>query len=135
MDKFDAMLQDVVNQEYDQILLGAKSVLGDAIDILKRRLDDEQINSVLIYFIASAIAIDGTFTAQEKKFINDLFGNVDFMELLKTVDLTVTGAMDEVVDSLNDEEKSTLCLLAIYILAVDENINKDEYKYLNKLLG
>ena len=91
--------------------------------------------SALLYFIACAVAIDGTFSAMEQKFIADLFGNVDFMELLKTVDASVTRAMDNLVDNLSTEEKSVFCLLAICILSVDEKINKDEYIYLNRLIG
>lgn len=135
MDNFDKMLQRFVNMDYEEIFGNAKDVMMESLAILNRKLPEEQSMSALLYFIACAVAIDGTFSAMEQKFIADLFGNVDFMELLKTVDASVTRAMDNLVDNLSTEEKSVFCLLAICILSVDEKINKDEYIYLNRLIG
>ncbi|MBQ6118327.1 MAG: hypothetical protein IJK98_03760 [Clostridia bacterium] len=135
MDNFDKMLQRFVNMDYEEIFDNAKRVMVESLEILNRKLPEEQSMSALLYFIACAVAIDGTFSAMEQKFIADLFGNVDFMELLKTVDASVTRAMDNLVDNLSTEEKSVFCLLAICILSVDEKINKDEYIYLNRLIG
>ncbi len=135
MDNFDKMLQRFVNMDYEEIFGNAKGVMMESLAILNRKLPEEQSMSALLYFIACAVAIDGTFSAMEQKFIADLFGNVDFMELLKTVDASVTRAMDNLVDNLSTEEKSVFCLLAICILSVDEKINKDEYIYLNRLIG
>ena len=134
-DNFDKLLQDIVNLDYDQLLAGAKKGLGEAYRIFGRIGNQDQATSVVVAFLAAAIAVDGTFTAKEQQLISDLFGDVDFMSILKTVDAEMINDLDELIDSLSTEDKSSLCLFTAYILAVDESINKNEYRYLVKLIG
>ena len=42
--------------------------------------------------------------------------------------------MDAIVDAMNATDKSKFCLLATYVLAVDDTINRDELNYLIKLM-
>ena len=133
-DKLDTLLQSIVNLDYSQLLAGAKEGLSNAYKIFGRVGNQEQATSVVVAFLAAAIAVDGTFTALEQKLINDIFGDVDFMRILKTVDADMINDLDELIDTLSTDDKSKLCLFAAYILAVDEHINKDEYRYLLKLI-
>lgn len=133
-DKFDAMLQEIVNYDYPQLLAGAKATLADAFQIFSRFGNKDQATAGVIGFLASAIAIDNSFSAKEQQLIKDLFGDVDFMSILRTINADTINTLDKIVDSLPAEDKSTLCLLAIYVLAVDEHINKEEYRYLMTLI-
>jgi hypothetical protein len=134
-DKFDDLLQEFVNLDYSELLAGAKTGLSEAIRIFSRFGSKEGTTAAVVSFLASAIAVDGSFSALEQKLIRDLFGDVDFMGILKTVDSKMIETVDSLVDSLPDDDKYNLCTFAIYILAVDEHITKEEYRYLNKLLA
>ena len=131
----DELLQKFVNMDYDELLTAAKEGLMLSHNIFARYSDEEHATVGVVTFLAAAIAVDGTFSAIEKKLIRDLFGEVDFMGILRTIDDEDYDSLDKIVDRLSDEEKNTLCLFAAYILAVDEHINADEYKYLVKLIS
>ena len=135
MGRFDELLQEIVNLDYSGLLEGAKQGLADSFVVFKRLgcSDDAAVNAV-VSFLAAAIAVDGTFSAREQKLIDDLFDDVDFMDVLKTMDEDMLNDVDELVDALPPEDKGVLCLLAIYIISVDKHINPDEYTYLMKLI-
>ena len=133
-DRFDELLQSMVDMDYEQLLNGAKRSLTDSYKIFADYSDEDHAVVGVVTFLAAAVAVDGTFSANEKRLIKDLFGDVDFMATLRTIGDDDFKAMNSLVDALPPEKKAVLCTFATYVLAVDNHINKDEYRYLIDLL-
>ena len=128
------MLQEIVNMSYESKLGSAKLALGDCYGSLtKLGIDGNKATMILVTFLAAAVAVDGKFTANERKFLKDLF-NDDLEKLVNAMDSNAFDAMDNIVDALDATNKSKFCLLATYVLAVDDTINRDELNYLIKLM-
>lgn len=131
---FNEMLQEIVNLPYDRKLAGAKYALADCYSALTRiGIDENKATMMTVTFLAAAVAVDGQFTSLEKKFLKDLF-SVDLENLINSMDSQVYDAMDSIVDAMSATDKSKFCLLATYVLAVDDTINRDELNYLIKLM-
>ena len=128
------MLQEIVNLPYAKKLEGAKAMLGGSYGILtKKGFDSKQATVLILTFLAAAVAADGKFSAQERNMLKDLFDD-DLEGIVKIIDKDKFELMDQLVDSLSADDKSTFILLAIYVMAVDDTINKDELTYLVKLM-
>lgn len=128
------MLQEIVNSPYEQKVLGAQSTLVDCFDIMTGRgIDLEQAKAFIITFLAAAVAADGEFSAPERNMLRDMFDD-DLEGIVGMIDREKFDMMDRFVDSLNASDKSSFILLAIYVTAVDDAINKDELTYLVKLM-
>ena len=128
------MLQEIVNMPYDRKLAGAKYALAECYGTLtKIGIDENKATMITVTFLAAAVAVDGKFTSLEKKFLKDLF-SVDLENLVNSMDSKAYDAMDAIVDAMNATDKSKFCLLATYVLAVDDTINRDELNYLIKLM-
>ncbi|MBQ6234848.1 MAG: hypothetical protein IJK54_02950 [Clostridia bacterium] len=128
------MLQEIVNSPYEQKILGAQSTLADCFDIMTGRgIDLEQAKAFIITFLAAAAAADGEFSAPERNMLRDMFDD-DLEGIVGMIDREKFDMMDRFVDSLNASDKSSFILLAIYVTAVDDAINKDELTYLVKLM-
>ena len=128
------MLQEIVNLPYAKKLEGAKAMLGGCYGILtKKGFDSKQATVLLLTFLAAAVASDGKFSAQERNMLKDMFDD-DLEGIVNMIDKSKFELMDQLVDSLGADDKSTFILLAIYVAAVDDTINKDELTYLVKLM-
>ncbi len=128
------MIQEIVNKSYEEKVMGAKLALGECFGILNRiGLEKEKSTMMLITFLTAAVAVNGEFSAPERRMLKDIFDD-DFEGLVKAMDKEAFDMMNQMVDTLDGRDKASFCLLAIFILAVDDEIDVDEYKYLIKLL-
>ena len=128
------MLQEIVNRPYEQKVLGAKATLAECFDIMNRKGVDQKQSAVLVItFLAAAVAADGKFSSPERKMLKEMFGD-DLEAIVKSIDKKTLDLVDQFVDTFNAAEKSNFILLAIYVMAVDDTINKDELTYLIKLM-
>ena len=128
------MIQEIVNKSYEEKVMGAKLELGECFGILNRiGLEKEKSTMMLITFLTAAVAVNGEFSAPERRMLKDIFDD-DFEGLVKAMDKEAFDMMNQMVDTLDGRDKASFCLLASFILAVDDEIDVDEYKYLIKLL-
>lgn len=137
MSKFSETLQSIVNQDYSTILALSQKLLVDCVEGIGEMIGEEKAVSVVVDFITAAVAVDGTYSAQEQRLMHDLFGeHKDIIEkrLPLFTDAEVRAALDQLVDAFPTNLKSEMCLLATHVLAVDETINADEHKYLIMLM-
>ena len=131
----DSLLQDIVNRSYQQKVIDAKAALSECFGILMRKgVDKQKATVVVVTFLAAAVAADGKFSQPERSLLVDIFGD-DLESLVKSINKKSFDLMDQFVDTLNPIEKNMFCLLAAYVAAVDDTINRDELKYLKKLLA
>jgi hypothetical protein len=131
---FSDMLQEIVNKSYEDKVEAAKAVLGECYGILTGKgYDGKNATLILVTFLAASVASDGRFTGPERSMLNDIFHD-DLEGIIKKIDGKAYDMMEQIVDSFESRDKSTFCLLAIYVLAVDDTINKDELSYLAKLM-
>ncbi len=133
---FNDILQDIVNYSYEKKVAGAKLEFIACMSALAEQDDDVEFTiAYIIAFLSTAIASDGKFTSKERALIEELIGEKgDFAQLLTKVDQDLYDAVDARFDAMSAEDQAHFTMLAIFILAVDDVINPDEYEYLKNLM-
>ncbi len=136
MEQLTAMLQEFVNKDYDEILHIAEEMLVRAVDVTKKYTNEDSAIMFVITFLSAALTSDGAFTKKEQQFIADLLGSEDQLNaILPKIDDDAYQKLNEIVDIMPVVDKSTLCMLAVCAVAVDETIEKSELGYLLNLLA
>ena len=131
---FKDTLQNIVNKSFEEKVRGAQTALNECFAILTRHdFNKDEAAIVVLTFLSTAIASDGKFSVPEQEMIDAIFDK-DISAFLKNIDSESYQLMDKLVDSLNSDEKTTFCLLAIFVAAVDDTINHDELTYIIKLM-
>ncbi|MBQ7646625.1 MAG: hypothetical protein IJS94_05085 [Clostridia bacterium] len=136
MNKLDQILQEIVNLSYDEIRMRAVELANnckDGFDALKI----ENISGIAFVekFLAATVAVNGEYSQREQMLISELFKKPDRIETIADqITKRDIKNFDKLVDSLPEDLKSDCCLLASYVLAVDEHIDTSEYEYLVTLL-
>ena len=141
MATFKEIMQDYVNRSYDELLRTCKSNISDLTSIFSRYLDGDQDKTVMAVLIVfgACIGADGTVSAKEARFFNDLLNSnkstSEIVEMVKTFgDREAVELLDEMADSMTVSEKATLLSACTCFLAVDETINAKEIAFLAKLI-
>ena len=139
MSTLSELLQNYVNKPYDELLALASDSLVKLSDFFSS-IDEEASGNVLLHIIATTLAADGKFTKLEYQFICDLLNldvsYEDMKELLAEFNngesLLLT---DKVFDNIQSTEvKAEMLNLMLCIMAVDENISREEVRFVLLLL-
>ena len=134
--KLRELLQTIVNEPEEQKLNAAANLLVDCVDICKTKMEEKAAYETVLDFLAASLAANGSFSSREDAFIRKLFGeDVDLFGIVKDVDENTYEKADSFIDGLGAEEKSKFVLLAVYVLAADDNIDATEIEYLEALMG
>ncbi len=131
------LLQDFVNEPYENLLGMARSAFAELKPVFDQATPDGNGSSLLIGLFATSLAVDGKLTELEYKFVNDLFGNFSYEDVKSLVEMhykaEIIDLMNGLVDSCGVELKSKLLTLCCCFLAVDETISRDEIAFIVKL--
>ena len=131
------ILQDFVNEEYDNLLGMAKQAIADILPVFNDLAKDGDGATGLIALFATSLAVDGKLSELEYKFVCDLLGDKSFDEVKALVAAHYNAETFDLVDKLVDEfpvdMKSKLLTFCCCFLAVDEKISREEVAFVTKL--
>ena len=133
--EFSELLREVAGKSFEEKAAAARIVRGQCLEILEKiGVKGESADAVTLAFLAAAISADRRFSVAEQKMTNAVFGG-DVTGRILHIDPDTVTLMDSLVDAMPEEDKHTFCLLAIYVVAVDDAVNSAELTYLNRLLA
>ncbi len=140
MATLNEILQDMVNESYEELVDIAQYAMEELMPYLEDLADDEQSAwNIFLAFIASSLAADGKLSDPEYRFICDVLC-VDYTydevkELAqKGVKDRVVENVDYIIDHLPVEMKSKALVLCCAFMAVDETICREELGLIRKLV-
>ena len=139
MNRLDQLLTVYVNVPYDELVSSAKGCLQRLAPYFER-IKADFLDEYLLVFMATAMAVDGTFTPLEYRFFCDLTGcNRSYDEVLAVIatyhNAQSVALVDAVFSSIpsNDVRKDLLDLF-LCVCACDEEIAANETKMFLTLL-
>ena len=136
MNTWNEIMQKLVNEDYNTLLGMARETFNSLLPTFKK-IDTENDGAALAFFIiSSAIAADGQLTVLENKFIGDLLGvsTEVLIKMIQSHESKIDDLVEKLVDSLPQNERSSLILLIATIAASDETISRDENAFLKRLM-
>ena len=136
--KFDELLQDYVNQDYDTLLRLAKSKIDELYPLFKRYSPDGAVE-LMAGLIATCVAADGTFSELEYEFLGEVMGVYNYQQLKDYIQNFYNDQAQEttknLVDTLQGKDKTNMLTICLCICAIDESIKRDETALLAKLFS
>ena len=136
MNNLDKILQEMVNFSYEEIRKEAMKLARECVDGFDA-LGIEGVRGIdfVEKFLANTVAVNGYFSSNERRLINDLFKKPERIDkiAINTTSKDIKD-FDQLVSALPIDLKTNYCLLAAYVLSADEHIDTEEYKYLLSLL-
>lgn len=131
------LLQDFVNEPYENLVSMAKSSINDLLPIFNEMASDGKGSKFLVALMATSLAVDGKLTELEYKFVCDILGEFTYEDVKE---LAASHYSDEMMDAINGfadscptELKSKLLVFCCCFLAVDEKISREEVAFVQKL--
>lgn len=134
MDKIGEIFQSYVNLDQKSLIEIAAESIPKFLPVLKQVDAEHGGNVCLAMMISCAFGADGKLTEKESAFLRAVKLDVD---LIKTI-LNTDGAytiIDNLVDSMNTEEKAAALSFMICLCAIDESISPEENAFLRRLLA
>ncbi len=131
------LLQDFVNEPYENLVGMAKNAIADLTPIFNELAEDGNGAKFVIPFFATSLAVDGRLSELEYKFVCDIFGGMSYADVKSLVEAHYSDKMVELIDDLADncpaELKSRLVVLCCCFLAVDETISREEVAFIQRI--
>lgn len=149
MQSFNELLQDLVNRDYDELVVFAQQSLSLVLPHIKAVAEAGETDGAvaqdyavrfMMQFIGATIAADGRFTELEYKLFCDVLNVRDhsYEEIKELISAYASEEDRDLADMLCDtadaEVKGAFVLLAATFCAVDEKISADEVAFIKKLL-
>nr|MBR6777822.1 hypothetical protein [Clostridia bacterium] len=136
---FNELLQEFVNKSYDELLNIASGALNVMVPAFNSIADDGNGAKFVIPFMCTTLAVDGSFTELEYKFLNDLLGGgVDYAGAKAQVQAHYSADMieivDQIIDACGEDLKTAILVFCLCFTAVDETITRDEAAFIAKLI-
>lgn len=136
---FNELMQSYVNLPYEELVSKAQNDLALLAPVFDEASEDGNGSSNLFPIILTCLAVDGKYTVLEYKFLEDVFGReLSYDETKKMVngfyDESAQDALDKLIDSCSTELKSVLLDLCTCVMAVDETLDVNELKFIQKLI-
>ena len=136
---FNEILQDIVNQCYEQLLQNASDAINDVMPFFDKAADDGDGSKFIVPIICTVMAADGKFSQLEFKFIKELLNsNMSYDEFKNVIQQYYSeswrNTVDQLIDACDTKTKASLLCLCTYFAAVDETISKEETAFLRKLM-
>ena len=141
MADFNELLQQYVNQSYDDLLGLAKYSLSKVSEEITTIFDGtEEASKVLMVVTAACYGADSRLTTLEYTFLKDLLESDSDYNSMKSMIEALGGSdamelTDQLVDSLSADGKAALVSFCICLLAVDETISRDEVAFIAQLMA
>ncbi len=136
---FNELMQSYVNLSYEELVSKAQNDLALLAPVFDEASEDGNGSANLFPIILTCLAVDGKYTVLEYKFLEDVFGReLSYDETKKMVngfyDEDAQDALDKLVDSCSTELKAVLLDLCTCVMAVDETLDVNELKFIQKLI-
>ena len=136
MEKFKVLMKKYVNMDYDELVVLAKTSLGECRDLLTK-VDSKYNGAIAVVTMVNAsLMADGKLSAKEIRFLRDVMGMEE--DDVKTLVSRFTGKEYEVIDMMADlasvEEKMAIINFIATITACDEKISAGESAFLLKII-
>lgn len=136
MKKFKVLMKKYVNMDYDELVVLAKTSLGECRDLLTK-VDPKYNGAIAVVTMVNAsLMADGKLSAKEIRFLRDVMGMEE--DDVKTLVSRFTGKEYEVIDMMADlasvEEKMAIINFIATIAACDEKISAGESAFLLKII-
>ena len=135
------LMQDVVNLEFDEKVTLGKKALNDSISIFKRHdVSDDNIAGLIFALIKLFVSSDRKCSETECKLVNAItdlgISYDDFYEMTNNgSDPKFVNDFDDLLDTLDDEEKYPICIFGLCILTADDKITPVEQQLFLKILN
>lgn len=136
MSKFDELLQNYVNSDYEVLVNIAREALGKVLPTCQAVDPDNKGMLMLSSIILSAVGADGVLTAKEREFLRDVLGLDDeqISKYIKMYDSNMVDLVNNFADKLSDDVKTQTLTLIICVAACDEKISREETAFIRKIL-
>ena len=140
MATLNEILQDMVNESYDDLVDIAQGAMEELLPYLKDFAGDEQSGAnIFLGFIASSLAADGKLSETEYHFVCDVLqADYTYDEVKELAQRGVSDDMRQsinyVIDNLPKEMKSKALVLCCAFMAADETINREEVGFIRYLV-
>lgn len=136
---FNELMQSYVNLPYEELVSKAQNDLALLAPVFDEASEDGNGSANLFPIILTCLAVDGKYTVLEYKFLEDVFGReLSYDETKKMVngfyDEGAQDALDKLIDSCSTELKAVLLDLCTCVMAVDETLDVNELKFIQKLI-
>ena len=136
---FNELMQSYVNLPYEELVSKAQNDLALLAPVFDEASEDGNGSANLFPIILTCLAVDGKYTVLEYKFLEDVFGReLSYDETKKMVngfyDEDAQDALDKLIDSCSTELKAVLLDLCTCVMAVDETLDVNELKFIQKLI-
>lgn len=136
---FNELMQSYVNLPYEELVSKAQNDLALLAPLFDEASEDGNGSANLFPIILTCLAVDGKYTVLEYKFLEDVFGReLSYDETKKMVngfyDEDAQDALDKLIDSCSTELKAVLLDLCTCVMAVDETLDVNELKFIQKLI-
>lgn len=135
------LMQKVVNLSFEEKVSVGKDALCETIDILKKHeLKDDDIAPFIFALVKLFVSADKKCSKDELNLVNAITDlNMSYDDFF---DLTNNGSdprfvteFDELIDTLEADEKSSICLFGLCILAADDTITAQEQQLFLRILN
>ena len=140
MATLNEILQDMVNESYDDLVDIAQGAMEELLLYLKDFAGDEQSGAnIFLGFIASSLAADGKLSETEYHFVCDVLrADYTYDEVKELAQRGVGDDMRQsinyVIDNLPKEMKSKALVLCCAFMAADETISREEVGFIHYLV-
>lgn len=137
--KIRDLLQEMVNESYENLVSCAKELMAELIPIFDEALGEGKGSQCIVHIFATCLAVDGKLTAKEYQFVKDIYRNQvtdqDIEDLASShYSYDIMEEVNKIVDACDHHTKASLLTLCTCFLAVDETISREEVAFLNILL-
>ena len=135
-ERWDNMLQRMVDREREELMLIARTALDEVMDIFKKRYPNDW-KYLTVYVLSSALAADRTMTVEERQFVGELL-NISpkrVQELAYDHDNRVDMTVKKLGDSLTQKDFEAMLELVLVLIACDGEITWQENKFAQWLCG
>lgn len=133
--------RDFLNHSESERLELARNAAGVVIRFLgETGLTDEQQLNFFFSAVGLFIAADGKVTAEEARLFNSLLGTQLSQQDLangfaNSSSVEFINAMDEIIDSMPEDDKTALCILGLTFLTSDGELTQREVAVFEKILA
>lgn len=133
MDKIGEIFQKYVNLDLEDLIALATKAIPEFMPVLKE-YDKEHDGAVcLAMMITSAFGADGEFTDNELAFLSAIHMDANLIKAI--LENNVYPVVDEMIDSMNTDQKGAALSFMTALCALDERISPEENAFLRQLLA
>ena len=137
MTKFEELLQQYVNKDYDELLSIAKGAVNRLLPLCRKHITAPNGDKIMVMWtVLAAYGADGVLTATERRFVCDLLeiDNESLDTLSKKYSSIVSDSVNSLADNTERDIKDAVLTLILAVSACDEKISRQETEFIRRIL-